>query len=77
MAKMRVMFLNGLCILGKIPFTRRFLDVQLFSPCRAFSDGITFFKFEIKWDRYEGNHMPMFGIEFTVMNLYNMFLIHA
>lgn len=74
---MRVIFLNGLCILGRIPFTRRFLDIQLFSPVRERSDGITFFKFEIKWDRWEGEHMPQFSIELTVLNLYNMFMIHT
>lgn len=74
---MRVIFLNGLCILGRIPFTRRFLDVQLFSPVRSLSDGITFFKFEIKWDRWKGDHMPQFSIELTVLNFYNMLLIHT
>jgi len=38
-------------------------EVQLFAMIRSFSDGLTLFKFNINWDRYEDDHSPAFQIE--------------
>lgn len=74
---MRIRWIAGLCVYGKLPWTRRYLDLQLFAFCRQLSDGVTFLKFEIVWDRWDEEHYPQFGVEFTVLNCYNKFLIHT
>lgn len=51
-------------------------EIQLFAPIRNFKDGITFFKFNINWDRYKGEHTPAFQIELTILNLYNHLWIY-
>jgi hypothetical protein len=51
-------------------------EVQLLAPIRSFKDGITFFKFDINWDRYKSEHTPAFQIEFTLFNLYNHFWLY-
>ena len=51
-------------------------ETQLFAFVRSFKDGITFFKFNINWDRYESDHSPAFQIELTILNCYNHLLIY-
>jgi hypothetical protein len=46
-------------------------EIQLFAPIRSFKDGITFFDFNVNWDRYKSEHTPAFQIELTIFNLYN------
>lgn len=53
-----------------------FWEIQLFARTRRFSDGITFFKFNINWDRYESDHTPAFQFELTIFNLYNHLWIY-
>lgn len=51
-------------------------DAQFFAFIRSFKDGITFFKFNINWDRFESDHTPAFQIELTILNCYNHFWIY-
>lgn len=51
-------------------------EIQLFAFIRSFKDGITFFKFNINWDRFESDHTPAFQIELTILNCYNHFWIY-
>ena len=55
---------------------RLFWEIQLFAIIRSFKDGITFFKFNVNWDRYEDNHSPAFQIELTILNCYNHFWVY-
>jgi hypothetical protein len=52
-------------------------ETQLFARIREFSDGITFFRFNLNWDRYESEHSPAFQIELTVLNLYFHFWLYT
>lgn len=45
-------------------------EAQLFAIVRSFKDGITFFRFDLNWDRYKCDHSPAFQIELTILNLY-------
>ena len=76
-SNLRFLVMNGLCLVGKIPGTSRFLDVQLLSFTRKISDGITFFHFEINLDLYKSKPNPMFKIELTILNCYNNITIHS
>lgn len=69
--------MNGLCVVGKIPGTNKFLDIQLFSFVRKFSDGITFFTFDVNLDLFKMKPSPLFSIELTILNCYNNFTIHS
>jgi len=51
-------------------------EIQLFAFVRSFKDGITFFKFNINWDRFKSDHSPTFQIELTILNCYNHLLIY-
>ena len=43
-------------------------EFVLFHKVRDFSDGLTFFEFEINWDRYLGDHNPSFEIALEIFN---------
>ena len=43
-------------------------EVALFHKLRDFSDGITFWKAKINWDRYYADHSPRFGIHIVLLN---------
>ena len=43
-------------------------ELDFFRFIRRFRDGITFFEFEINWDRYKDDHSPKFGVSLHVMN---------
>jgi hypothetical protein len=49
---------------------RIYWESQLFALIRSFSDGITFFRFNINLDRYIDDHAPAFQLELTILNLY-------
>lgn len=51
------------------------IELQLLSRTREFTDGITFFNFNMNCDLYVGDHKPSFEIELTVFNVYNAFSI--
>lgn len=51
-------------------------ELQLFAKIREFSDGFTFFQFNINWDRFESDHTPAFQIELTLFNIYNQFMVY-
>lgn len=51
-------------------------ELQLLSFVRPYKDGITFFRFNINWDRYKDDHTPAFQIELTVLNCYNHFWVY-
>jgi len=55
---------------------RIYWEAQLFALVREFRDGITFFKFNMNWDRYLDDHTPAFQIELTVLNLYFHFWVY-
>ena len=55
---------------------RIYWEIQLFAMIRSFSDGLTLFKFNFNWDRYESDHSPAFQIELTIFNIYNHFWIY-
>jgi len=55
---------------------RLYWEVQLFALTRSLADGLTLFKFNINWDRYEDDHSPAFQIELTIFNLYNHFWVY-
>jgi len=55
---------------------RIYWEIQLFAMIRSFSDGLTLFKFNFNWDRYEDDHSPAFQIELTIFNIYNHFWIY-
>jgi hypothetical protein len=75
---MKVRWIDSFCVFGRIPHTERYFDLQLFAfRVRQVSDGITFFKLDITWDRWPHEHYPQFGIELTVLNCYNKLLIHT
>jgi len=75
---LRFFIMNGLCLVGKIPGTSKFLDIQLLSFfTRNLSDGITFFRFEINLDLYKFKPSPMFKVELTILNCYNNITIHS
>ena len=48
-----------------------FYEFQLFALIRDFKDGITFFNFNLNFDRYKSEHTPSFQIELTILNIYN------
>lgn len=56
---------------------KKYWEVQLFARFREFSDGITFFKFNVNWDRYEDEHSPGFQIELTFFNIYSHFWVYS
>ena len=51
-------------------------EIQLFAMIRSFSDGLTLFKFNINFDRYESDHSPALQIELTIFNIYNHLWIY-
>lgn len=55
---------------------RIYWETQLFAITRSFKDGITFFRFNINWDRYEDDHSPAIQIELTILNSYNHLWIY-
>jgi len=67
----------GYVLFGTLSKTKRiYWELQLFAMPREWSDGITFFKFDINWDRYKSEHTPAFQIELTILNVYNQLLIN-
>ncbi len=67
----------GLCRNGAISNKKRiFWEIQLFAIVRSFKDGITFFNFDINWDRFVSEHTPSFKIEFTIFNIFNSIHIY-
>jgi hypothetical protein len=67
----------GILNWGTISKKRRiYWESQLFAFIRSFEDGITFFKFNVNWDRYEDDHSPRFQIELTILNCYNHLWIY-
>lgn len=72
----RLRIINGLCIFGRIPRTKQYIDIQLFSFVRNFSDGITFFKLNLYINLWEDKHNPEIGFELTIFNCYNMIMFH-
>jgi hypothetical protein len=52
-------------------------ELQAFALIREFSDGITFFKINANWDRYEDEHTPGFQFELTIFNLYFHFWVYT
>jgi hypothetical protein len=74
---MRIFLLNGLCIVGKLPFTESFLDVQLLSfNWSKKADQFVLFSFTSRVDFWKDEHNPMLRIELEVINCYNAFIIH-
>ncbi len=62
---------------GTISESKRiYWEIQIFSFLRSFKDGITFFDFNINWDRYKDDHKPAFQIELTVLNCYSHFWVY-
>ena len=55
---------------------RIYWEAQLFAIVRSFKDGITFYNFNINWDRYMDDHTPAFQIELTILNLYFHFWVY-
>jgi hypothetical protein len=53
-----------------------FWELQLFAKIRAFSDGITFFRFNINYDAYKSEHSPAVQLELTILNFYNHIWIY-
>ena len=67
----------GYVLFGTLSKTKQiYWELQLFAIIREWSDGITFFKFDINWDRYKSEHTPAFQIELTILNVYNQFQIN-
>ena len=67
----------GYVLFGTLSKTKQiYWELQLFSRPREWSDGITFFNFNINWDRYKSEHTPAFQIELTILNVYNQFQIN-
>ena len=67
----------GIVSFGKLSEKKRiYWESQLFAFTRSFKDGITLFRFNINWDRYEDEHSPSFQIELTILNCYNHFWIY-
>lgn len=67
----------GLIEFGTLSKKKRiYWELQLFSFIRSFKDGITLFKFNINWDRYEDDHSPALQIELTILNCYNHLWIY-
>ena len=53
----------GLVKYGTISEKKRIhWEIQLFAMIRSFSDGLTLFKFNINFDRYESDHSPALQI---------------
>lgn len=53
-----------------------FWELQLLAKIRGFSDGITFFRFNLNYDRYKSEHSPAFQLELTILNFYNHLWIY-
>jgi hypothetical protein len=67
----------GYVLFGTLSKTKRiYWELQLFARPREWSDGITFFNFNINWDGYKSEHTPAFQIELTILNVYNQLLIN-
>lgn len=67
----------GLVFFGILSIKRNISwEVQLFAFVRKWQDGITFFDFNINWDRYQSEHTPSFEIELTILNCYNALWIN-
>ena len=67
----------GLVKYGTISEKKRIhWEIQLFAMIRSFSDGLTLFKFNINFDRYESDHSPALQIELTIFNIYNHLWIY-
>ncbi len=47
-------------------------ECSFFYRIKAFSDGISFFKFEVNWDRYLSDHSPRFECSLEIIN-YHIF----
>lgn len=45
------------------------LEFDWFRVIRRFSEGITFFIFEVEYDKYEADHKPSFTIMLIIFNL--------
>lgn len=43
-------------------------EIIFFNKIRNYSDGISFFKFNVEWDRYLADHSPKFGLIIIVFN---------
>jgi hypothetical protein len=65
----------GFC--GYFAISRKyFFEYQLLAPIRSLTDGLTFLKFNINWDRYKDNHKPSFEITLNILNIYNQVKIY-
>lgn len=53
-----------------------FWDVQILARTRRWSDGMTFFRASINYDRYDGDHKPSLEFEITILNIYNHIWIY-
>jgi len=67
----------GLVKYGTLSEKKRiYWEVQLFALTRSLADGLTLFKFNVNWDRYEDDHSPAFQIELTIFNIYSHFWVY-
>ena len=65
----------GFCWFGS--FSKNYAwEMQIFARTRKFSDGITFFKINFNLDKFKSEHNPNFMFEFTLLNIYNHFMIY-
>jgi hypothetical protein len=55
---------------------KTYWEIQLLGILRDYKDGITFFEFDINWDRYESEHTPAIQINLTIFNVFNGFTIY-
>lgn len=70
-------FRIGLCSNGTFSKRKKIhWEVQLLAIPRSFKDGITFFNFDINWDRFVSEHTPSLKIELTLFNIFNSIHIY-
>jgi len=43
-------------------------ELSLINKIRNFKDGISFFRFDVNWDRYIGDHTPCFEMNLLLLN---------
>ena len=60
---------------GKL-WKKTYWELQLLGILRDFKEGITFFEFNVNWDRFESEHTPGFQIYLILFNVYFGFTIY-
>ena len=55
---------------------RIYWETQLLANVRSWKDGITFFRFNLNYDKYVDEHSPALQIELTILNYYNHLWIY-